>query len=349
MKSVLVTGGSGYIGTHTIYCLLDKGYKVYSIDSLVNSNKLSIKNVLKAFSIKHKNIDNNIKEFFGDIRNEDFLRKVFKYALKDSNPIIGVIHLAGLKSVSESVLQPQEYWENNVYGTMKLLQIMKEFECKTIVFSSSASIYGSNESKLISENSPIRPVNPYAKTKSVVESFLEDIFYGLPNEYRIVNLRYFNPIGAHDSGFFGEDPLGVPNNIFPIINRVATKEIEYLKIYGNDWPTIDGTGIRDYVHVMDLAEGHIRSLEFSLAEKPRILSLNIGTGKGTSVLQLKDIFENVNKKYIPYKFVSRRAGDVARLVADNSLATKYLNWKPSRTIEKMCIDGWRWQKFHIKK
>ena len=342
MTNILVTGGTGFIGSHTCYSLLSEGYEIYVVDSLVNSSKKSIEQIKKIF--KSYNIDksNNIRFFEGDIRNKDFINFVFNSAKQDNKPIDAVIHFAALKSVSESALKPLEYWENNVLGSYNLFKSMKENNCKTIVFSSSATVYGLSSEKLLSEENQLKPINPYGSTKLAVENLLNDIFRDKCGNWKIAILRYFNPIGAHKSGWIGENPMEKPNNIFPvIINSAYTKE--KLRVFGKDWDTFDGTCIRDYIHVMDLADGHLKALNFLLKNKPKILTLNIGTGKGISVLELIKTFEIVNNVTVPFEFEERRDGDVCKLVADNTKTKNILSWSPSKSLEEMCIDGWRWK------
>ena len=255
--------------------------------------------------------------------------------------IEAVIHFAGLKSVNESTKDPLKYWDYNLKGTINLLNTMKKYSCRNLVFSSSATIYG-KKNDLIKENSEISPINPYGNTKATIEKILYDLSRSEKNDWYIVCLRYFNPIGAHPSGLIGEYPTDKPNNLLPIINKVAAGLNEELKIFGNDWKTHDGTGIRDYIHVMDLAEGHFLALENILKKKSKFIQLNLGTGRGTSVLELVKTFQEVNGVSVPYKFAPRREGDVAFLVADNSLATNYLKWNPKNDLKIMCKDSWRW-------
>tara|TARA_B100000886_G_scaffold337886_1_gene299583 strand:+ start:33557 stop:34603 length:1047 start_codon:yes stop_codon:yes gene_type:complete len=343
MQRILVTGGAGFIGSHTTFNLLQKGYKVIIVDSYANSSESSILNLKSLIKKVNSSLIKNLSFYRGDIRQKDFVEEIFSRSLIDGSPIKGVIHFAGLKAVAESVKDPLKYWDYNFVGTLRLLEIMDKFDCRTIIFSSSATIYGFPQKSLINENSNINPINPYGFNKSTIEILLKNLFDSNPNSWRVANLRYFNPIGAHDTGLIGENPKGIPNNIFPFINKVASKEINELKIFGKDWDTHDGTGVRDYIHVMDLAEGHILSLEFLMKNDSQIINLNLGTGKGTSVLELVKIFEKINNVKVPYVFTKRREGDVGNLVADNSLATSILNWQPKRNLYEMCAHGWRWQ------
>ena len=345
MKTILATGGTGYIGSHTCLELLKKGYKVIILDSLVNSSEKVISKI--NFLLNDKNLNNNLTFIKGDISDEKLLDHIFKLAKEKYEPISCVMHFAGLKSVSESLTNPLQYWHNNVGGSIILFKLMEKYECRTVIFSSSATIYQINEDKLLNESSPTNPINPYGQTKFAIERLLKDLF-DKGDDWRVANLRYFNPIGAHQSGLIGENPKGMKNNIFPILNGVATGEIEKLKIYGNNWPTYDGTGVRDFIHVMDLAEGHIKSLEYLENNEPQFLNLNLGTGKGTSVLGLIKIFENVNKVKINYEFTKRRKGDYGIVIADNSLAKSLLKWTPKRSLEDMCVDGWKWQNENLK-
>ena len=342
MKTIFVTGASGYVGSHTCLLLLNMGFEIYTLDSYVNSYEISLKNVINISNKRSLN-KNKLHIYKGDVRDKNTLRDIFLQARENGKAIDSVIHFAGLKSIKESMRNPIEYWDNNVNGSINLFNIMNENDCHNIVFSSSATIYGKTSQNNIDENVPICPITTYGNTKYVIEKILTDIFYRTNGKWRIANLRYFNPIGAHETGKIGENPKGLPNNIFPLITQVASGQTKELEIFGNDWDTIDGTGVRDYIHVMDLAEGHIKALECLFAENPQILNLNLGTGIGTSVLELINIFQKVNNVKVPYKFSLRRSGDLARVVADNSLAKKRLNWSPKMSIEKMCKDGWKWQ------
>ena len=343
MHSILVTGGAGFIGSHTCLLLLEKGFVVFILDSFVNSSEKSIEKIL--LILEEKGIDTKEKIYLvqGDLRNLEDIEKIFQMSIRLKKEIESVIHFAGLKSVADSVMSPLNYWDNNVNGTLNLLKIMKKYNCKNIVFSSSATVYKANSDKLLKENDPCEPINPYGNTKLIIERSLRDLYKSEPSQWRIISLRYFNPVGAHKSGLIGENPKGNPNNIYPRITQVAIGRISEIKIFGNDWPTFDGTGIRDYLHVMDLAEGHLSALNFLLNEKPQIITLNLGTGRGTSVLELIKIFEKVNNIKIPFSYEQRRRGDIAFVVADNSLAKKTLNWMPERDIEDICKDGWKWQ------
>ena len=342
MKTILVTGGCGFIGSHTCLCLLKNDYRVVVVDSNINSSKLSLENIKKILK-QNKLFIEDIIFNKGDIRDEEFLKKVFIQAINNGNPIEGVIHFAGLKSVAESTKDPLLYWDNNVCGSLTLLKVMQLFKCETIVFSSSATVYGNTKINPIKESFEIKPLNPYGQTKASIEHILAGIFKASQEKWKIANLRYFNPIGAHESGLLGDNPSNIPNNLFPIICKVAQGELKELKIYGNDWETFDGTGIRDYIHIMDLADAHCYALDFLLENKPQILSLNIGTGIGTSVLELVNKFMKVNKCVIPYKFCDRRLGDLPFVVANNNKASTILNWLPKRSLEDMCHHGWKWQ------
>ena len=341
--SILVTGGAGFIGSHTCLSLLEQGYEVVVIDSYANSTKKSLERVIEILkkSIKKKNIDINILKL--DVRNEKLLDKLFLQYKKIGKSIQAVIHFAGLKSVNQSLINPLLYWDVNVNGTINLLRVMDRYNCRTIVFSSSATIYGISNNLPLKENTEIKPINPYGRTKAVIEKILNDIYISNAKKWRIANLRYFNPIGAHQSGMIGESPIGIPNNIFPYITQVAAGVLDKLTIFGNDWPTSDGTCIRDYIHVMDLAEGHIAALEYLNQSDNKIINLNLGTSIGTSVLELVETFEKVNKIKISRNFSHRRSGDCHTLIANNCLAISCLEWSPKRDLETMCLDGWKWQ------
>ena len=343
MKTILVTGGTGFIGSHTCVTMIENGFKVIIVDSNINSSPKVITKIKQIFKEEELHKDQIIFEK-GDIRDEIFLKDVFQNAIKRNNPIEAVIHFAGLKSVEESVSEPLRYWEYNVFGSICLFKVMQSFACKTIVFSSSATVYGDTKENPISESSFINPKNPYGKTKATVENILESIFKSSNQTWRIINLRYFNPIGAHESGKIGENPLNKPNNLFPLICRVAKGEYKKLNIYGNNWPTKDGTCIRDYIHIMDLAEAHFFAIKYLLEIDFQFLNLNVGTGIGTSVLEIIETFKATNNCKVPFLNSSKRPGDVPILVAKNELAISSLNWKPKRNIEAMCRDGWEWHK-----
>jgi len=342
MKTLLVTGGLGFIGSHTCLSLILEGCEVYLIDSLDNSSIFVLERILCLYK-KQTSLSNKPIHFIqGDIRNYEVIEKAFIQANDDGNPIQGVIHFAGLKAVSESVINPILYWDVNVKGTINLLKAMVKNECKTIVYSSSATVYGSSTEPPIRENAFIDPINPYGQTKYSSELLLQDFFQSNSDEIRVAILRYFNPIGAHPSGMLGEAPKGIPNNIFPYICNVANGNIDKLRIFGHDWPTQDGSGVRDYIHVLDLAEGHLAALKYLFSETPQIITFNLGTGEGTSVINLVETFQRVNKISFDYIFTPRRAGDTAIIYANIDLALSHLNWRPQRTLEDMCRDGWSW-------
>jgi UDP-glucose 4-epimerase len=330
MSKILVTGGAGYIGSHTCVELLNSGYEVLIIDNLENSSEKSIKRI--------EQITGKKPEFVrGDIRNEKILDNIFS-----ENDISSVIHFAGYKAVGESVEFPLKYYENNVSGTIILLEKMKKYNIKNIVFSSSATVYGDPHEVPIKEDFPLKPYNPYGKTKRIVEMILEDL-YESNKSWNIGLLRYFNPVGAHESGLIGEDPKGIPNNLTPYITQVAVGKLKKLSVFGNDYPTKDGTGVRDFIHVKDLASGHVKAIE-KISKSPGLFIVNLGTGKGYSVLEVLKAFEKACKKEIPYSIEARRPGDIAQCYADTGLAKKILSWEAEFGIEKMAEDAWNWQK-----
>ena len=341
MSHILLTGGTGFIGSHILIELLKNDYKVTILDSNINSSSDVIENVLSISEVKKTFKEKNLNFIKGDIRNELLLDDIFKSAVKEKNAINSVIHLAGLKSVSESELIATEYWDANVLGSIRLVKIMSKYKCNTIIFSSSATIYSSENESCFKEDSLIKPINPYGNTKAAIEKLLSDTFASSPESWKIISLRFFNPIGAHYSGKISEDPKGKPNNIFPIILQVAAGELDYIEVFGNDWDTYDGTGVRDYVHVMDIAEGHLCALRYLEKNPPTCLKVNLGTGKGTSVMELINTFQNVNDLKLNFKIAKKRKGDVAISIADNSLAKKLLGWIPKRNLEVMCRDGWK--------
>lgn len=330
MKKVLITGGSGYIGSHTALLLIESGFEVVIFDNLSNSSKKSI-------DIVSNLTGKNVTFFEGDICNENSLLKVFNMHVFDS-----VIHFAGLKAVSESCSNPLQYYENNVYGTIQLIKVMDKFNVKKIVFSSSATVYGDSKDLPIKESSPTgKTTNPYGTSKLMIEKILGDLYIS-DSSWSITCLRYFNPVGAHASGLIGENPSGIPTNLMPIICQAANGKIDYLNIFGSDYNTEDGTAIRDYIHVVDLAIGHVKALKI-LSEEPGEWTLNLGTGSGCTVLNLVKIFERVTGKKIPLKLVDRRLGDVESSYADVEKAKELLNWKAEKTLEEMCEDAWRWE------
>ena len=339
MKRILATGGLGFVGSHTCLSLLYQGYKIIVIDSLINSSFEIYQKLKKINEVLNLELNNKFTFIKGDIRNSALIENIFQEASMKDQPINSVIHFAGLKSVNQSILNPLQYWDSNVIGTINLLKTMRNNQCFNIVFSSSATVYKPKLNRMLDENSDLGPMNPYGMTKLTNEKILEDIFKSDPNKWSISLLRYFNPVGAHSSGSLGELPIGMPNNLFPILMKVALGELDFLSIYGKDWPTKDGTCIRDFIHVMDLAEAHIAALKFLIDNRPQNIALNIGTGKGTSVLEIIKTFQEVNGICFPYHFVKRRMGDQPFLVADNKLALSLLDWIPTRNIVDMCADS----------
>jgi len=334
--SILVTGGAGYIGSHTVLQLLELNYRVVIVDNLINSSKVSIERIEELSQKK-------IESFYEiDLRNRTELEKVF-----ENHPDIeSVIHFAGLKAVGESTQIPLKYYETNIQGTLVLLETMEKYNVKSIVFSSSATVYGTIEDHPadgLDEHLPIGATNPYGRTKVFIEHILKDLHESAP-EWRIVILRYFNPVGAHPSGKIGEDPQGIPNNLMPYITQVAIGNRAFLNIFGTDYPTRDGTGVRDYLHVVDLAKGHICALNKIKNERSGFFVYNLGTGRGCSVLEVVEAMKKACGKEIPLKFVNRRPGDVSILFANCSKAERELNWKAEYGIDRICQDSWDWQK-----
>ena len=327
--AILITGGAGYIGSHTCLQLLAAGQQIVVADNLSNSSQESLFRVEK---ITKK----SIPFIQADIRDKQALREIFT-----AHSISAVIHFAGLKAVGESNQKPQLYYDNNVTGSLNLFEVMAEFNVKNIVFSSSATVYGDPVKVPISEDFPLSATNPYGRTKLMIEDILRDL-YKSDNSWRIAILRYFNPIGAHSSGQIGEDPNGIPNNLLPYVAQVAVGRLAKLRIFGNDYTTHDGTGVRDYIHVIDLAEGHVAALDY-LTKNQAMITVNLGTGIGYSVLDVVSAFAKTSTKKIPYEFLPRRVGDVAINYADASLAKKLLGWHASRGLDEMCEDTWRWQ------
>jgi UDP-glucose 4-epimerase len=327
--NILVTGGAGYIGSHTCIELLEAGYDVIVVDNLFNSKEEALRRVQKITGKKIGFYKINIL-----YRNE--LERIFK-----AHTIDAVIHFAGLKAMGESVKIPLEYFHNNVSGTLVLLQVMKKYNVRNIVFSSTAGVYGEVKTVPITEEFPLSVLNPYSRSKLMIEDILRDLYNSEPT-WNIALLRYFNPVGAHQSGQIGEDPNDVPNNLMPYVAQVAIGKRPFVRVWGNDYPTPDGTGIRDYIHVMDLAYGHIKALE-KLEDCPGLVIYNLGTGRGYSVMEVISAFEKACQHKIPYKIMDRRPGDAAISYADPSKANRELNWFANKTIDDMCTDAWRWQ------
>lgn len=328
-STLLVTGGAGYIGSHTCVELLQAGHEVVVVDNLCNSSRAVIGRIGRIAG-------REVAFHECDVRDAAALRGIFR-----EHAIDAVLHFAGLKAVDESVAQPLRYYENNVGGTLALCEAMADSGVRQLVFSSSATVYGDPEAVPVREDHPLRPTNPYGRSKAMVETILRDLFCAEP-AWKIALLRYFNPVGAHESGLIGEDPGGVPNNLMPYIAQVAVGRREALNVYGNDYPTQDGTGVRDYIHVVDLARGHLAALE-TLATAREVLTVNLGTGRGYSVLEMVEAFRQASSKEIPYRIVSRRPGDVASCYADPALAARLLGWRAERGLDEMCRDVWRWQ------
>ncbi|QOY34912.1 UDP-glucose 4-epimerase GalE [Anaerobacillus isosaccharinicus] len=327
--SILVTGGAGYIGSHTCVELLESGYEIIVVDNFSNSKPTALTRVSTITG----------KEFTfyeADLLNKEQLTTIFS-----NHDIEAVIHFAGLKAVGESVSFPLSYYRNNVMGTLNLCEVMQQFGVSKIVFSSSATVYGRSKSVPFSEEQPLQATNPYGRTKQMCEEVLQDICISNPN-WSVALLRYFNPVGAHPSGLIGEDPNGIPNNLFPFISQVAVGKLSKLTVFGNNYPTHDGTGVRDYIHIVDLARGHLKALE-KVLNHPGVQVYNLGTGKGYSVLEMINAFEDASGKIIPFQIVAEREGDIAISYADPSKANRELNWRAERKIDDMCMDTWRWQ------
>ncbi len=337
MKNILVTGGAGYIGSHTCVELINTGeYFPIIIDNLCNSSPIAIDRV--------ESIVGTRPDFYeGDIRDSDLLQQIF-----DENDIYAVIHFAGLKAVGESVEQPMMYYENNIAGSINLFAKMKENNVKRVVFSSSATVYGDPASVPITEDFPLSATNAYGRSKLFIEEILRDVNYA-DKAWDVALLRYFNPVGAHKSGTIGEDPRGIPNNLMPYIARVAVGQYEALSVFGGDYPTKDGTGVRDYIHVVDLAKGHVKALDaFDREAEERLFTVNLGTGQGYSVLDMAKAFEAASDKKVAYHIVDRREGDIAECYADPALAESFLGWKAEKGVQEMCDDTWKWQKNNPK-
>jgi UDP-glucose 4-epimerase len=326
---ILVTGGAGFIGSHTCVVLAKAGHSIVIIDNLSNSRPSVIDRLERICGTR----PNFVR---GDIRDAAFLDLIFA-----EYHITAVIHFAGLKAVGESVEKPLKYYDSNVRGTLELLAAMRRANVKTLVFSSSATVYGDPASVPIREDFPRSPTNPYGRSKLIIEEILKDLQRAEP-DWRIANLRYFNPAGAHESGLIGEDPQDIPNNLMPYLAQVAIGRLEKLSVFGDDYPTPDGTGVRDYIHVMDLAEGHVAAIEY-LKQAGGLLTVNLGTGKGTTVLEMIRAFAHASGRSIPYQIVGRRSGDIAQCYADSKKANMILGWQAKQGIDTMCADAWRWQ------
>jgi UDP-glucose 4-epimerase len=329
LKSVLVTGGAGYIGSHTCVELLNAGYRCVVVDNLCNAQEESLRRVQ---AITGKSLDFHPV----DIRDREGLHDVL-----DQHRVNAVVHFAGLKAVGESVAQPMHYYDNNVRGSLNLFEVLEEHDIRNLVFSSSATVYGCSSDDPVAEDTPLQAINPYGQTKLMVEQILRDVC-AADSRWNAINLRYFNPVGAHPSGDIGEDPNGIPNNLTPFITQVAIGKREQLSVWGDDYDTRDGTGVRDYIHVVDLARGHVKALE-KLATDPGILNINLGTGNNYSVLEVVAAFEKASGKSIPYQVEARRPGDLATLYADPGLARELLDWEAKLDMETMAADAWRWQ------
>ena len=330
MPTILVTGGAGYIGSHTCVELLAAGYEVLVVDNFSNSKPEALRRVEEIAGRK-------LGAFYrADIRDKAALREIFK-----AHAIDAVIHFAALKAVGESVAKPLMYYDNNIAGTVALAEVMAEAGVKSLVFSSSATVYGDPASVPIREDFPTGPTNPYGRTKWMMEFVLSDLAAADP-EWRVALLRYFNPVGAHASGRIGEDPNGLPNNLMPYVSQVAVGRLPQLRVFGGDYPTPDGTGVRDYIHVVDLAVGHVAAVR-RLTERQGVLTVNLGTGRGYSVIEVVKAFEKASGRPVPYEIVARRPGDVAQCYAEPGLAERELGWRAERGIDEMCADAWRWQ------
>ena len=335
---ILVTGGAGYIGSHICVELLESGHQVLVLDNLSNSKLNNLEKVSQIVNIQlnDKTKESDFSFIKGDVRDKKLLVKLFS-----SNKIDGVIHLAGFKAVGESVEKPIKYYNNNVVGSIVLIEVMKSFNCKTFIFSSSATVYGDPHAVPIQEGFSISATNPYGQSKLIIENLLRDIFIADDN-WHIAVLRYFNPVGAHKSGLIGDNPNDIPNNLMPYISQVAIGKLKVLNIFGDDYDTHDGTGVRDYIHVVDLAKGHIKALS-AVRNSSQILTLNLGTGIGYSVLDLVKTFEQISSKKIPYRVQARRAGDIAKCYADPSLAKDKIDWEAKLDLKQMCLDTWNFQ------
>ncbi|MFN9629481.1 MAG: UDP-glucose 4-epimerase GalE [Cyanobacteriota bacterium] len=349
MANLLITGGGGFIGSHTTLCLLTAGHNVVVLDSFVNSDVEALRRVAQLANLPPLNTTapgtwqakggtaSGLTVLQGDVRRAEDVERAMA-----QGPVDAVLHFAGLKALAESIREPLLYWDVNVNGSRCLVETMQRHRCRTLIFSSSATLYGYPATLPIAETAPVQPLHPYGHTKAAVEQMLADLSASEPG-WRIARLRYFNPVGAHPSGLIGEDPRGVPNNLFPLIGQVALGQLPSLPIFGNDWPTSDGSGVRDFIHVMDLAEGHGSALNHLLTTHQDIfLTLNLGSGQGISVLEMVRAYGAVSGQPIPHEVLPRRGGDAACSVADPSLAKTQLGWSTRRTLADICRDGWRW-------
>ena len=328
---ILVTGGTGFIGSHACLALAQAGHELLILDNLCNSRADVVDRLQRICGRRPLFVE-------GDVRDSAVLDEVF-----DRHRVTAVMHFAGLKAVGESVARPLEYYDNNVHGTLQLLAAMRRAEVRTFVFSSSATVYSDREGHVYRESSPRDATNPYGRGKLIVEDILADLHLAEP-AWRIARLRYFNPVGAHESGLIGEDPRGVPNNLMPFVAQVAVGRRDCLNVWGNDYPTPDGTGVRDYIHVVDLAEGHVAALDY-LTREGGLLTVNLGAGRGHSVLEMIQAFEKASGRPVRYRIAERRAGDIAQFWADPSLAKMLLGWETKRGLDQMCADAWRWQQY----
>jgi UDP-glucose 4-epimerase len=326
---ILITGGAGYIGSHTCIELLSAGHEVVVVDNFCNSHQEALKRVERITG-------KSLSLFVADLRDQDALRRLFR-----SYSIDAVIHFAGLKAVGESVTNPLLYYDNNIRGSIALFKVMAEFDVKHLVFSSSATVYGDPHTTPVKENFPLQATNPYGRSKLMIEEMLNDLAAS-DSSWRIAILRYFNPVGAHESGLIGENPNGMPNNLMPYVSQVAVGRLKELSVFGNDYPTHDGTGVRDYIHVVDLAIGHLSALT-AMERYPGVFTVNLGTGQGYSVLDMVQEFEKASGKRVPYRITDRRLGDIAACYADPWLAYDLMGWIAVRGLDEMCRDAWRWQ------
>ena len=330
-QTILITGGAGYIGSHTVVELIQVGYEVIIIDNLNNSDKQAIKNIETITGTK-------IKFYQADVRDNVALINIFK-----QHTINSVIHFAGHKAVGQSVCQPIEYYHNNVSGLISIISVMEKFNCFNLVFSSSATVYGNQDTNPIKEDAPLSTTNPYGRSKLIIEQILSDLPIS-NSRWRIAILRYFNPIGAHPSGLLGENPSNKPNNLMPYIAKVAVGALPKLYVFGNDYDTKDGSGVRDYIHVIDIATGHISALHYLHHHKTNIITVNLGTGQAYSVLEMIALFSQISNKKINYEVSARRTGDIATCYADIALSKQILGWRAQHSIKQACIDLWNWQK-----